>query len=49
MNNYIVKNCPAFTDDEFRYGICYDDAEGIITKCQSRTDCLIKRVIEEVG
>ena len=48
MTKYIIKNCPAFTKDMNRYGICYDDAEGIICKCECRSDCLIKQIYEEL-
>ena len=45
MNKYIVKNCPALTDQ----GECYQGSVFMGTafkECQERTDCVLKRIVE---
>ena len=53
MTKYIVKNCPAIkpmiTVDGKHGGKTMFDvcSEGKYTPCQDRTDCLIKKIVDE--
>lgn len=43
---YIIKNCPAFTEEDNRYGLCFDDYNGYCKPCKDITDCLLKRIVD---
>lgn len=45
---YIVRNCPAFTEDDNRYGLCFDDYNGYCKPCKDITECLLKRIVNEL-
>lgn len=45
MSKYIIKNCPAYSENQGVYWTCYEDNNKLL--CQDCTDCLLKQIVEK--
>lgn len=60
MNRYIIKNCPCYCEELLSHnfstntsevadkGVCMGSISNSDYHCQNRTDCLLKRIYEDV-
>lgn len=45
MSKYVIKNCPAYSENQGVYWTCYEDNNALL--CQDCNNCLLKEIYDE--